>query len=540
MDFLTLLVFTIFLSLVLNLILKKFDISPIVGYILTGAIMAITLDTTSHFDKSTITHVAEFGIVFLMFTIGLEFSLPHLKSMKKEVFVYGSMQVILTTAIFGFIAHHYFGFSVKEAIVLGSALSLSSTAIVLKTLNDNGDIHRPYGRNTLGILLFQDLAVVPILLMISIFAQENADTTELVLDTLISGVIVFLILFASGRYVVNEFLKYVVKTKLEELFIAAILLLVLSASLLAHYFGFSYSLGAFVAGMLIAETKYKYKIESDLIPFRDILLGIFFISVGLQVDINVIYSNLSTIVMFTTAILVIKAIIVFSILWYFSFAKRAIKTALAIAQVGEFSFAVLGIAYQNNFIETGLHQILIAIIIISLIFTSLSVKHVRRFTDIFFKMQTESMREPIISTEVNHHVVVCGYSKLGQAVACQLKKKNITFMVIENDYNHVKTGEKMGDPVFYGNASSKNMLSSFNVKDSIAVIIAIDNDEKVRLICENIKAIDPNIPIVVKISVDEQLNDLQDFDIKGYINENKSVGKLLVSQAMKCDLDRKH
>jgi len=250
MDLLTIIVAILFLSLVLNLLLKKINISPIVGYIFTGMIVALFLDKIN-IDQNNLAHIAEYGIVFLMFTIGLEFSVTHLKQMKKEVFVFGVLQVMVTTILFTYICNLGFSLDMKTSIVIGAALALSSTAIVLKTLNENGDIHRPYGRNSVGILIFQDLAVIPILLMITILADSSVSVNEMIVNTLYSAVIVGIILFVSGKYIIEFFLSYVVDTKIEELFIMAILLIVLASALLAHTFGFSHSLGAFIAGMLI-------------------------------------------------------------------------------------------------------------------------------------------------------------------------------------------------------------------------------------------------------------------------------------------------
>ena len=538
MNILTLIVLAIFISLILSLVLKRVQISPIVAYILTGAIITLGLDFVQ-IDKHILAEIAEFGIVFLMFTIGLEFSLPHLKSMKKEVFIYGGLQVIISAAFFSFVSHYFFAIETKPAIALGAALSLSSTAIVLKTLNESGDIHRPYGRYSLGILLFQDLAVIPILLMISIFANPTASIGSLLLNTLYSGVVVLIILFVLGKYTLTKFFSYVVESKTQELFISAVLLVVLSSALLAHAFGFSYSLGAFFAGMLIAETKYKHQIEADLVPFRDLLLGVFFISVGMQIHIDVVMENFFTIASLTIGILLAKAIMIFLIILLFSFAKRALKTALALAQVGEFSFAVLALAYTNNLLDAELHQILISVVVVSLIFTSLAIRYVRPFSNLFFPKKSEIMENPIISAELDHHVVVCGFSLLGQKVVKQLKRKDIPYVAIEHDQNHVKTGHQNGDMVIFGNAASKLVLNSVHVKNAIAVIIAIDNDEKVRLICESIRAIDENIPIIVKISHQTQIEDLDDLRIKDFVNENISVAKLLVSRAIKCDLAAK-
>jgi CPA2 family monovalent cation:H+ antiporter-2 len=535
MEILALIVLALTLSLVLNLFFRKFDISTIVGYIFTGFIIATFIDYTQ-IDEHVLAEVAEFGVVFLMFTIGLEFSLPHLKRMKKEVFIFGTLQVVLSSLFFTYVSIAFFGLDNQSAMVIGMAISLSSTAIVLTTLNENGDIHRPYGRYSLGILLFQDLAVIPILLMVSFLARPSASLIDIVIDTVLSGLIVIFVLFATGKYLTSKFLGYVVDSKREELFIVAILLIILSASLLAHVFGFSYSLGAFIAGMLIAESKYKYQIEADLVPFRDILLGLFFITVGLQINLEVVIANFFTIVVLTIAILLTKAVIIFGVTVFFSFPKRAFKTALALAQVGEFSFAVFALAKSYQLVNDEVLQILISVVVVSLLFTSLAVKHVRAFTNLFYQKPTEAMREPICASCISHHIVVCGYSLLGQRTVEELKEQGITYVAIEHDRSLVKIGHERGDSVFFGNAASKTLLRSLDIQQAIAVIIAIDNDEKIRLICEAIQSIDPMIDIILKVSDRRQIEELSDLPIKSFINQNETVAKLLVDQALKCEL----
>jgi len=536
MDILTIIVAILFLSLVLNLLFKKINVSPIVGYIFTGVIAAFFIDL-AHLNQNHIAHIAEFGIVFLMFTIGLEFSLTHLKQMKKEVFVFGTLQVVVTTLIFTYIAHLGFNLDMKTSIIIGTALALSSTAIVLKTLNENGDIHRPYGRNSVGILIFQDLAVIPILLMITIFADSSVSLEDVLLNTFYSAIIVGIILFVIGKYVLELFLAYVVDTKIEELFIISIILIVLSSALLAHTFGFSYSLGAFIAGMLIAETKYKYQIEADLVPFRDILLGVFFISVGMQVNFTTVVDNFFIIVALTASILAIKVVIIFVILNFFNKSSRAFKTALALAQVGEFSFAVLALASANHLLDNQLNQIMISVVILSLIFTSLVIRHVRSFAKLFHTESIDIIEEPLMENAgIKDHIIVCGYSLLGQKIVKKLKTVGINYVAVEHERQYVKEGHKKGDIVFFGNAASPTMLNSLFIKDAIGVIIAIDNDEKIRLITQTIKNIDPKIKVTVKISHESQFKDFEDLNIHAFVHEYELVARRLIEKATKCKL----
>jgi len=535
MDILSIIVVTLFLSLSFNLVLKKFHVSPIVGYIFTGMTIAVFMDFAD-INQEYLSHIAEFGIVFLMFTIGLEFSVNHLKQMKKEVFVFGTLQVVLTTLFFTYVANLVFGLDMKTSIVIGSALALSSTAIVLKVLNDNGDIHRPYGRNSVGILIFQDIAVIPILLMITILSDSTVSLPNMLLNTLLSAIVVGVVLYLLGKYVTAKFLEYVVNTKVEELFIASILLIVLSSALFAHTFGFSYSLGAFLAGMLIAETKYKWQIEADLVPFRDLLLGVFFISIGMQVNFSSLIENFFIIISLAVVILALKVVIIFLILRVFTFTKRAIKTALTLAQVGEFSFAVFALASANNLISQEINEIMIPVVIVSLLFTSLSLRYVRAFVNFFQKERSEVLQEPMVSAGIKDHIIVCGYSLLGQKIVKQLKHSKLAYVAIEHNAQHVKIGETREDIVFFGNAASKIMLNSLYIKNAAAVIIAIDNDEKIRLICESIRDIDPYIKIVLKITHQSQIDDFKDLKIDKIINENEIVASKLIEKATSCKI----
>lgn len=535
MDILTIIVLTLFLSLLYNLALKKFNVSPIVGYIFTGVSISYFI-AQSHISEEYLSHIAEFGIVFLMFTIGLEFSVKHLIDMKKEVFVFGSLQVILSSVLFTLISHYLFALDLKTSIVIGSALALSSTAIVLKVLNDNGDIHRPYGRNSVGILIFQDIAVIPILLMIAILSDADTSISSLLLHTFLSAIFVGVVLYILGKYVLSRYLEYVVQTKVEELFIASVLFIVLASALFAHSQGFSYSLGAFLAGMLIAETKFKHQIEADLIPFRDLLLGVFFITVGMQVNLQTLYENFFLIVALAVVILSLKVVIIFVILKFFTFTKRAIKTALTLAQVGEFSFAIFALASANGLIESQLTEIMIPVVIISLLFTSLVLRYVRAFVDFFDKEPSEVLSTPIQSAGMSNHIIVCGYSLLGQKIVKELKDSQLPYVGIEHNAQHLKLAQEKDDNIYFGNAASKIMLNSLDIKNAVAVVIAIDNDEKIRLICENIRSIDENIRIVLKITHQAQLEEFEDLHINKIINENKLVASELVKKAISCQL----
>ena len=367
----------------LNIILKRFNIPTIIGYIFTGFAIAYLFELGRNNDS--LTHIAEFGIVFLMFTIGLEFSIKHLMAMKKDVFFYGLLQVGLVGGVIALSAEFLFGMEKKSAIIIGYALALSSTAIVLKIFNDKGMIHTVYGRKALGILLFQDIAVIPILLMIHIFSNEQSTLSALLLQTFYSVVIILGLMYLIGKYLLNRFLSLVVWADTQEIFIAGVLLFVVGASFLAHMLGFSYSLGAFLAGMMMSESQYKHQIEADLVPFRDLLLGLFFITVGMQIDFNLMVENYEMILLSLVLMLALKIAVVFAILFFSVGGRVAFKTGLALCQGGEFSLAILALASSSHLLSNTVTQILIVTVVLSMVMTPFILKNMKKIVDAITK-----------------------------------------------------------------------------------------------------------------------------------------------------------
>ena len=523
------LIVTIAIATVVNVFLKKIDMPTVIGYIFTGLILAQIYNFGEH-SKETLSHLAEFGIVFLMFTIGLEFSISHMRAMKKEVFVYGGLQVILSGFLFTFLAHHFVELELKSAIVVGMALSLSSTAIVLKVLNEKGEIHSGYGRVTLGILLFQDLAVIPMLLMISIFTSTDSSISELLLHTLVSAAIVFLILFIVGKYFIERFFDWVTSSESEEIFLASVILTVIAASVLAEHFGFSFSLGAFIAGMTIAETKYRYRIEADLVPFRDILLGIFFVTIGMQIDIGIIGDYGHIILGLLALIMFLKALILFGALQFFMQNRSALKSALALMQVGEFALAIFALARTNNLISEETNQIMIVTIVLSMILTPFILKNIKVFANLLFKEPTQLRERALVSTGYSDHIIVCGYGAVGKQLVKRLKKNNTLYVILEHDVKLVDEAIANGEEsIFLANAAQKSILEHFNIKESLAVATAVNNAHQLRLICENIDSFGTNINSVVTVKNKSQEESIADLNITHVINRRETITELLAN-----------
>lgn len=524
------LIVTLGIATMVNVHLKKIDIPTVIGYIVTG----FAISQIFHFgeeSKETLSHLAEFGIVFLMFTIGLEFSVAQMKAMKKEVFLYGMLQVVLSSLLFTFLVFTFFDIAIKNSIVIGMALSLSSTAIVLKILNERGEIHAEYGRVVLGILLFQDLAVIPMLLMISIFTSENASVPELLWQTLISATIVFAILFIIGKFFIERFFDWVTASDSEEIFLASVILTVISASVLAEYFGFSYSLGAFLAGMTIAETKYRYRIEADLVPFRDILLGIFFVTIGMQIDVSIVNHFIFTILGLLVAIMLLKALILFVSMQYFLQKRSAIKVAFALMQVGEFALAIFALANVNHLISDQTNQIMIVTIVLSMILTPFILKQIKPLADMFFTEPSKLRERALVSVGFHDHIIVCGYGSVGKQLVEKFKANNVLYVILEHDVKLVDEAiEKGEENIYLANAAQKSILEHFGIKNSMAIFSAVNNPHQVRLICENIDSFGKEINSVVTVKNKSQEESISDLNITHVINRREEIVDLLSKQ----------
>lgn len=535
---LNIIVWTLFFAVIVNLILKRFHLPTIIGYIVTGTIIAYTFDLHSAVNNHELKEIAEFGVVFLMFTIGLEFSVEHLNKMKKEVFFTGSLQILVTTTLVVLICMYVLDFDYRTSVIIGAALSLSSTAIVLKIYNENKDIKKPHGRRVLGILIMQDIAVIPILLMISIFTMDgDKSVAYIIFQTTIAALILLFLLYVTGKYLLEPFFEHVIKSKSEELFVASVLLIAIGASHLAHYFGFSYSLGAFVAGMMISETKFKHQVESDLIPFRNLLLGVFFITVGMQINFSLIVEYIGTILILLPILLGIKYLIIFLLVRIDDTKRVAFKTALSLVQIGEFSLAVLELARNGSLIDPVYSQILIVTIVISMILTPIVLKNLSTIATKLVPddaLQVQAMSN--LPKDKDGHIVVLGYGHLGQQIVKELKHEGREFIIIEQNIKYYEIGIDDEVPIIFGNAASKHILNSVNIISASAVIVAIDNPDKLHLICEVIDDLTHNTKTIVKVRKNSEKDELRGLHLEHIIVEDNVVSKALVAETKSCEL----
>lgn len=529
---LEIIVFTILIATVINIVLKKYEIPTIIGYIATGTIIAYGFDLHEAVHSHELKEIAEFGVVFLLFTIGLEFSLKHLSAMKKEVFVYGASQVIFTAVVFTAIAHLGFEIEIKSSIIIGLALALSSTAIVLKLLNENGDINKKYGKKVLGILLFQDIAVIPILLLITIFSTTGQSISSLLTQTFIDALILLTALFIIGKYLLDPFLHQVTKSGSNELFIGSILLLVIGSSYLAHLFGFSYSLGAFIAGMMIAETHYKHQVEADLIPFRDLLLGVFFITVGMQLNFTVISEYIFTIMLLLPALIIIKVSILYIIMKFATNNRNALKVSITLFQLGEFALVIFELAFARDLIDPVIGQILIVTVVLSMILTPFVIKNSGLIADKINRTD-ENLDEilEVNSDKLNNHTILIGFGRLGRTIAKQIEKDGGSFIAIEHDIKKVKDAQKSGLSVIYGNAAMKEILNAVKIDKASSVIISIGNSQKLFHICEVVHKLMQDKKTIVKVNTYEEKEELEKLGLSHIIVETEKTANAMYEES---------
>ena len=524
------------ISIVLNLILKRLGVSQIIGYILTGTIIVYAFDLKAYNDSHALEIIGEFGIVFLMFTIGLEISLAKMNTMKREIFANGILQVGVTAFVMYLITHYGFNYDGKTSLIISLAFSLSSTAVVLSYLKSSKEIYKPYGQLSTGILVFQDIAVIPILILIGFLTTEGDESVVTILGhTLMSAVVVIGLLFIVGRRVMTWMLQFSASSELDELFMGSVLFIVVGASLLAHYMGFTYSLGAFVAGMIIAETKFHHKVEADIAPFKDLLLGTFFVVVGMKIDVLVLMNNVGVIVGIFLSVLVIKSLLIYLLLRTYAPHRRSLKTALALSQVGEFSFVIFALASMGGILDSDLVQLLVLVVILSMIVTPFFITRIGAFVE-YMSGRKDDLADMSTLSSKKDHVIVCGYGVVGKFVAQFLDELGASYVVVDNSPKHVN--EAIGDnrEVYLGDMSKRQILDAMHVKDCSSVIVTLDNPEKKRLICEAIAQNTKDINLIVKIISLEEREKLRDLPINVMIDGKEEVARILVERMVSCKL----
>lgn len=531
MDSILLIIFiSLAIASVLNIILKKLSISHIIGYIITGTIVSNLFDFNVGSSHSSLDLIGEFGIVFLMFTIGLELSFNKLKTMKEIVFVNGTAQVLVSAVAIFLVA--FFGFSLDSttAVIVALAFSLSSTAIVLSYLKRSKDVVTPYGEKSVAILIFQDLAVIPILLLISFLANDELSIGEVLLNTMISATIVIVFMFTLGKKLIEWLLHFSTNAKLEELFLGSVLSIVIGASLLAHEMGFTYSLGAFIAGMIIAETNFHVKVESDIASYKDVLLGAFFFSIGTKIDFVYFYQEFFWVLAVLALAMLAKALIIYALIRRKSSKNDSVKTAIALCQIGEFSFAIFSLALSENILSAELGGFLILVTVLSMIVTPFMVNNIYKLASYFAEEFFES--DKITPIQDSHHTVICGFAVTGRIVATEFAKQGVNFVIISDNLKHVLLARERGYKAYFGHLDKRPVLESLKVEQSASVIVTVTQLSSKKIICQAVLDYHPQAQVIVKVTSLAEQEALKDLAITDFIHAYQETARLLVKSSL--------
>ena len=483
--------------------------------------------------------LAEFGVVFLLFTLGLDFSLPRMLATRGEVFWLGGLQVALTTAAVAAIGWA-FGLQLAVAILLGGAVAMSSTAIVLRQLTEQDELNRTHGRLAFGTLLFQDLAVVPFLALAGVLAspQDHYATPDIVL-ALAKAAVALVIVLAAGRWLLRPLFHEIASSGAPELFTFAVLFVAIGSAWATHAAGLTFALGAFLAGMMLAETEYRYQIEAGIRPFRDTLLGLFFVTIGMQLDVPALFRQWPAVIALLAGLLVLKTAIImlaarpFAGQWF-----KALRTGIVLSQGGEFGFALLALLLQNRLIGAEFTQPLLAAVTLSMLISPFLIRHNKLIARFLLResgpLQTglgrlEAANQALARRE---HVILCGYGRVGQNVGRVLEGEGFEFLAMDLDPIRVRTARAAGDAVIYGDAADEGVLKSAGLDRASAVVVTFSDPSRSMAILQAVRRLRENLPILVRATDDTHLEALLEAGATEVVPETLEAALTLVSNTL--------
>ncbi|QWD53936.1 potassium transporter [Polynucleobacter paneuropaeus] len=499
------------------LIFRYFGLPPILGYLAIGVLIGPNALALAN-DSATVKYLAEFGVVFLMFSLGLEFNLHRLRSMRRIVFGLGASQVILTMLLAvpaSLLMNWIYPISWQAAIALGGALAMSSTAIVTKLIADRSELETQHGRNVIGILLFQDLAVVFLLILLPSLGKNPKDLLFALSTAGIKIAIALVLIFYIGQTVMSRWFRLVVKLRSQELFMLNLLLIVLGMAALTEHFGLSLALGAFLAGMLISETPFRHQVEEDIKPFRDVLLGLFFITIGMLLDFKVIQAQWALVLLLLIGPLIFKfGLIALLSRAFGSSPGISIRTGLCLAQAGEFGFVLLNQIDGLDLIDPALSQAVLAAMLLSMFGAPFLIQYsdriAMRFSSNEWLLQSLALTQLAAkSVRTTNHVLICGFGRSGQSLARMLDQQKIPYLALDMDPDRVKEAAAAGDNVVYGDASRENYLTAAGLSKAKAVVITYADTPATLKVLHQVERLRPGMIVLVRTKDDADLGKLQ-------------------------------
>ena len=503
---------------------RSLKLPPMLGYLVVGVLIGPNALALAK-DSAAVKYLAEFGVVFLMFVIGLEFNLPKLHAMRRLVFGLGLSQVTLTIAgamagnalliwLYGFTSTTWqLGYA--GALVLGSAMAMSSTAIVVKLMADRLELETEHGKRVMGVLLFQDLAVVPLLVLIPALSQSGGEMAASIGWAVLKASALLALLLTGGQQAMRWWLTLVARRKSEELFVLNLLLVTLGLAWITELAGLSLALGAFVAGMLVAETEYKHQVETDIRPFHDVLLGLFFITIGMKLDWRPVLEQWVLVLLLTTLPVLAKAALVAALAWTFRAAPGvALRTGLYLAQAGEFGFVLLTLGTEQGLVAPQWTSPVLASMVLSMLATPFLILYSNRIVNKLvasdWMMQSvaiTSIARKAMATE--RHVIICGYGRSGQNLARLLAQEGIPYMALDLDPDRVRQAAAAGQSVVFGDAARLQSLMAAGLARAAAVVVSYHDTPSALKILALVQGHAPQVPVVVRTIDDADLDRLK-------------------------------
>jgi len=523
---------------------RSLKLPPMLGYLLVGVVVGPNALKLAP-GADGVRYLGEFGVVLLMFVIGLEFNLPKLRSMRRHVFGLGLFQVVLTmllviagSLLLAAVLPNLWGMSWQTAVVLSGAVAMSSTALVVKLLSDRLELESEHGKRVMGVLLFQDLAVVPLLVLIPALGSPPEQLFTALGLALLKATVLLGLLLTGGQKLMRWWLTLVARRKSEELFVLNLLLVTLSLAWLTELAGLSLALGAFIAGMLISETEFKHQVETDIRPFHDVLLGLFFISIGMVLDWREVISHWPLVLALLVLPVLFKLLLVTVLARALGASEGvALRTGLYLAQAGEFGFVLLTLAQGNNLVPVSLLNPVLAAMVLSMLATPFIIMGSNRI--VMRLVSSEWLQASLQMTRIarqamnsSEHVIICGYGRCGQNLGRMLNAENIPYIALDLDPDRVRQAAAGGESVVFGDAVRLPSLMAAGLARASAVVVTYLDTASALKVLANIRAHAPGVPVIVRTVDDRDLQKLQAAGATEVVPEAIEGSLMLASHAL--------
>lgn len=521
-------------------VFRLLRLPPMLGYLLAGVVIGPhALGWIP--DSEETRHLAEFGVVFLMFSIGLEFSLPKLVTMKHIVFGFGTSQVVITILFVMGVAWAL-DLDWRVGLALGGALAMSSTAIVIKMLSERLESNTPHGRQVIGVLLFQDLAVIPLLIMIPALAStvesDTTDYTTMFTVAILKASAVLALILYFGQRLMRPWFHLVARQRSSELFVLNVLLITLGLAWLTELAGLSLALGAFLAGMLISETEYRYQVEDDIKPFRDILLGLFFITIGMLLDMQVVIQNFAWVAIILFALIIFKIFLIAGLSRLFGADSRvATRTAMNLAHGGEFGFVLLAQAGAIGLVGNDILQPVLASMVLSMFFAPFMIEYSEQVIKRIYgsEWMQQAMQITTIAAQTmaeQDHVIICGYGRSGQNMSRILEQESVPFIALDLDPQRIHEAAGAGESVVYGDAARREVLIAAGLMRAKVLVVSYDDTVSALKILHHVRSVRPDLSVVVRTRDESDIDLLKEAGATEVVAEIMEGSLMLASHVL--------